>query len=105
MLSILCNLNNGFNKEYCLSEHYDKLLIGNEYETILNESEIYRSLIQNIYDASLVSSTHSDIIDSISRDTLANSNELIAVGIACLQSFVQSNWLGKLFSFNYKIFL
>ena len=91
MLSILCNLKNDSD------EHYHNLLNNNEYEIILNKSELYKNLIHETYDFILrFNSTHLELIDSISKEKLSkNINELIAVGISSLQCFVQSNWLGN----------
>ena len=86
MLSILCNLK--------ASNLLENDFLFNNYENILNSSELYKNLINAIYNelSSNSNPTHSKIINSL--DISKNLSELLAVGISCLQLFVQSNWLG-----------
>jgi hypothetical protein len=96
MLSILCNLKadlieNDFQNEY--TNH----LLNNNYETILDNSELYKTLVKGVYDTLFLNTnaSHLDIVNYLKVDGLiAKRNELLAIAISCLQCFVQTSWLG-----------
>jgi hypothetical protein len=96
MLSLLCNVDFGEKDEFRNSSGYRDLLDQN-YLSIICENEHFHKYVDSL---------KSNLDDAIEEDSFktvklnlnsyleSNKHECVYLAIACLQSFVQINWLG-----------
>jgi hypothetical protein len=91
MLSLICGVKLNENScEFSSSKPYRSLL-SQEFEKILQESNLYKSIL-------LIIATSDSPIELVKEKLSSKDDyfELASIGIACLQRFVQSNWTGPL---------
>lgn len=101
MLSILCSLKADKIEQNAFNTKYYSDLMNNNYEHILNGSDLYKKLMTFIFDTIIdvknienENNLISNYLKASVIDLSSEMDELLAISISCLQLFVKSNWLG-----------
>lgn len=100
MLSLICEVDFKENDNFRCSKSYANLYANRHVENLI-ENRIFSDFIRFTKDLYINEETNESTVSKLSsfvKDLIisdeTDKNELLSLGISCLQSFAQINWLG-----------